>query len=80
MTRSMNRLLRTALATVAGLVCLFGSETLSLKIRIPGSPRPRRSSNPLTLERAGVARRTTRRATGALERTVRRSTTELRFM
>jgi hypothetical protein len=64
MTRSMNRLLRTALATFAGLVCLFGSETPSLKD--PGSWVTKAQAiigRPLTpLSYAGVARRTTRRA------------------
>ena len=64
MTRSMHRLFRMALATAAGLVCLFGSETLSLKN--PDSWVTKAQAiigRPLTpLSYAGVARRTTRRA------------------
>ena len=64
MNRSMHRLLRMALATFAGLVCLFGSETLSLKN--PDSWVTKAQAiigRPLTpMSYAGVARRTTRRA------------------
>jgi hypothetical protein len=67
MTGTKIRLLRTALAAIVGVGCLFISENVSL-IK-PGSLITEAQAvigRPLTpLSYAGVARRTTRRAVGA---------------
>ena len=64
MTSTTNRFIRVALVGVAGIACLFGSETLSLTD--PGSWTTKAQAiigRPLTpMSFAGVARRTTRRA------------------
>ena len=64
MTRSLSSLSQIALATVAGLGCLFVSEKISLtnsiSITTQAEARVGRPATPLSY--AGVARRTTRRA------------------
>jgi hypothetical protein len=67
MTRMRIRLVRTALAAIVGVGCLFVSEKISLtKPNSFVTTADARIGRPLTpLSYAGVARRTTRRAVAA---------------